>query len=45
MCGRHHIQYIIDQDLDSGWKYLTYTRIKSQEMKSHEHWHDQGGRI
>ena len=33
----------MDQDLHNGYKYLTYTGIKSQELKSHEHWHDQGG--
>ena len=38
-------RYITDQDLHSGWKCLTYTRIKSRELKSHEHWHDQGGSI
>ena len=36
---------ITDQDLHSGWKYLTYTGIKSRELKYHEHWHDQGGNI
>ena len=35
----------MDQDLHNGWKYLTYTRIKSRELKSHEHWHDKGGSI
>ena len=35
----------MDQDLHNGWKYMTYTRIKSRELKSHEHWHDQGGSI
>ena len=36
---------ITDQDLHSGWKYLTYTGIKSRELKSRIHWHDQGGHI
>ena len=35
----------MDQALHNGWKYLTYTGITSQEMISHEHWHDQGGSI
>ena len=35
----------MDQYLHNGWKHLTYTGIKSREMKSHEHWHDQGGSI
>ena len=38
-------QDITDQDRHSGWKHLTYTGIKSQELKSHEHWHDQEGSI
>ena len=33
-------RYTIDQDLHNGWKGLTYTGIKSRELKSHEHWHD-----
>ena len=36
-------RYTIDQDLHNGWKCLTYTKIKSRELKSHDHWHDQGG--
>ena len=27
---------IMDQDLHNGWKYLTYTGIKSQDLKSHD---------
>ena len=38
-------RYTMDQDLHNGWRYLEYTRIKSREIKSHEHWHDQGGSI
>ena len=38
-------RYTMDQDLHNGWRYLTYTGIKSWEMKSHEHWHDKGGSI
>ena len=35
----------MDQDLHNGWKCLTYIGIKSRELKSHEHWNDQGGNI
>ena len=57
MCGHRHVKYTIDQnlqsgwrytieqDLHNGWRYLTYTRIKSWELRYHEHWHDQGGSI
>ena len=38
-------RYIMDQDLHKGWKHLTYTGIKSRELTSHEHRHDQGGSI
>ena len=38
-------RYTMDQDLHNGWRYLTYTGIKSWELKYHEHWHDQGGSI
>ena len=38
-------RYTMDQDFHNGWRYLTYTGIKSQELKSHEHWNDQGGSI
>ena len=38
-------RYTMDQDLHNGWRYLTYTGIKSRELKSHEHSHDQGGSI
>ena len=30
-------RYIMDQDLHNGRKHLTYTGIKSRELKSHEH--------
>ena len=39
------LRYTMDQDLHNGWRYLTYTGIESRELKSHEHWHDQGGSI
>ena len=54
ICGHCHIQnrsespwwrYTKDHDLHDGWKCLTYTGIKSRDLKSHEHWHDQGGSI
>ena len=37
--------YTMDQDLHNGWRNLTYTGIKSWEVKTHEYWHDQGGSI
>ena len=38
-------RYTMDQDLHNSWRYLSYTKIKSRELKSHEHWHNQGGSI
>ena len=35
----------MDQVLHNSCRYLTYTGIKSRELKYHEHWHDQGGII
>ena len=38
-------RYTMDQDLHNSWRYLVSDGIKSRELKSHEHWHDQGGSI
>ena len=35
----------MDQDLQNGWKYMTYIGINSRELKSHEHWNDKKGSI
>ena len=38
-------RYTKNHDLHESWRYLTYTGIKSRELKFHEHWHDQEGSI